>query len=388
MSEALVKSLNVPAVQVLEQLGAVPFVAMLRRGGLTLDFPQGAEPNLSVILGGAGTTLEDLVGAYSALARSGLSGRPRLLPDQPVEERRMMSEGAAYIVRNILENGGPAGSVSEDRGLYRGFAWKTGTSFGFRDAWAIGVSNRYTIGVWVGRPDGTPNPGFFGANVAAPLLADIFGALPNGLNRSVEPPPKSVAQRLICWPLGTVASGIDPELCPLQRTAWVLDDTAPPTFSDRFRSDSPTLTYFVDSRSGERVSLDCTSRPAERVITARWPSVLEPWLDAAARRRSLPPRWASSCKSYEAASGGIAITGLNDGAVLRRPPGREAPKARLEIRGSDAEVNWMVNGRLVARSNPATAQVLDFPEPGRYDITAFDDRGHYGRISVSVQSGR
>ncbi|PYS42134.1 MAG: penicillin-binding protein 1C, partial [Acidobacteria bacterium] len=127
----------------------------------------GAEPNLSVILGGAGTTLEDLVGAYSALARKGLSATPRFLPDAPLQERRMMSEGAAFMVRDILETGGPVGRVVEGRGPYRGFAWKTGTSFGFRDAWAAGVSDRYTIGVWVGRPDGTPNPGFFGANVAA-----------------------------------------------------------------------------------------------------------------------------------------------------------------------------------------------------------------------------
>src|SRR5438876_9867287 len=118
VSEALVKSLNVPAVQVLDQLGPVRFVSMLRRGGLKLEFPRGAEPNLSVILGGAGTTLEDLVSAYSALARKGLSGTPRFVPDVPgvpVRERRMMSEGAAFIVRGILETGGPAGRALEGR---------------------------------------------------------------------------------------------------------------------------------------------------------------------------------------------------------------------------------------------------------------------------------
>src|SRR2546426_7994039 len=101
VSEALVKSLNVPAVEVLEQLGPARFVAMLRRGGLKLQFPKGAEPNLSVILGGAGTTLEGMVGAYSALARKGLAGTPRLLPDAPLERRRMVSAGAAFIVRGI-----------------------------------------------------------------------------------------------------------------------------------------------------------------------------------------------------------------------------------------------------------------------------------------------
>src|SRR6059036_981583 len=115
VSEALVKSLNVPAVEVLEQLGSARFVAMLRRGGLKLEFPRGAEPNLSVILGGAGTTLENLVGSYSALARKGLSGIPRFVPSAPLQERRMMSEGAAFIVRDILETGGPVGPMTEGR---------------------------------------------------------------------------------------------------------------------------------------------------------------------------------------------------------------------------------------------------------------------------------
>ena len=73
-------------------------------------------------------------------------------------------------------------------GIRRGIAWKTGTSFGFRDAWSVGVSDRHTIGVWVGRPDGTPNPGFFGANVAAPLLIDLFNALDAGPPTPRTPP--------------------------------------------------------------------------------------------------------------------------------------------------------------------------------------------------------
>jgi penicillin-binding protein 1C len=387
VSEALVKSLNVPAVQVLEQLGPFNFVAMLRRGGLKLEFARGAEPNLSVILGGAGTTLENLVGAYSALARKGVSGKPRLVPSTVVQEARMMSEGAAFIVRDILESGGPIGRVLDGRGPYRGFAWKTGTSFGFRDAWALGVSDRYTMGVWVGRPDGTPNPGFFGANVAAPLLTDIFTAVPDALNSAPNPKPSSVRQEVVCWPLGTRAVDVEPGLCPVQRTAWLLDGAAPPTLPDRFRSGSPVYAYFVDRVTHQRVSADCARHPIDRIQSARWPSMLEPWLDTGLRLKTLPPQWAPNCQSNHA-NDTITITGLNDGSIIRQPPGKEAARTRLEIRGSDAEVMWMVNGRIIARRNAATPQIVDFPEAGRYDITAFDDYGHYGRISVSVQVAR
>jgi penicillin-binding protein 1C len=385
VSEALVKSLNVPAVQVLDQLGPVRFVSMLRRGGLKLEFPRGAEPNLSVILGGAGTTLEELVSAYSALARKGLAGEPRLVPQAPIQERRMMSEGAAFIVRGILENGGPVGQAMDGRGMYRGFAWKTGTSFGFRDAWAAGVSDRYTVGVWVGRPDGTPNPGFFGANVAAPLLADIFSALPGGLDSAMPTMPSSVSEARICWPLGTRVTESSDRLCPIQRTAWLLDGTAPPTFPDNLQSGSPIYTYYVDQVTHLRVSPECARHAVSPVESAHWPAALEPWLDPGLRRQVLPPAWSPDCGDDYRSGEQIVIAGLNDGAVLHPAQGAAMPRARLEIRGSREPVAWMVNGRLVARE---TATIVDFPDPGSYDITAFDSHGHYDRIRVSVRNDR
>jgi penicillin-binding protein 1C len=387
VSEALVKSLNVPAVQVLDQLGPVSFVSKLRRGGLKLEFPRGASPNLSVILGGAGARLEDMVGAYSALARKGMSAVPRFTPDAPRQERRMMSEGAAFIVRDILETGGPVQRAVEGNGAYRGIAWKTGTSFGFRDAWAVGVSQRYTVGVWVGRPDGTPNPGFFGANVAAPLLVDIFTALPDGRSANPNPAPPGVAQERICWPSGTrVPDGeLDERLCPLQRVAWTLNGAAPPTFADRYKNSGSQLVYYVDRDTGLRVLPECSRHAYERLVAARWPASLEPWLDAGARKLALPPAWARECNGLYSEQEAIKIVGLNDGEVLHRAHGQPVPRARLEIRGSRAEVNWMVNGRMVAQKSATQSQLLDFPTAGRYDITAFDNQGRYDRISVSVQ---
>lgn len=387
VSEALVKSLNVPAVEVLEQLGPDNFVSMLRRGGLKLDFPRGAAPNLSVILGGAGARLEDMVGAYSSLARKGMAGVPRMTPATPRKEQRMMSEGAAFIVRDILETGGPVARAVEGNGSYRGIAYKTGTSFGFRDAWAIGVSNRYSIGVWVGRPDGTPNPGFFGANVAAPLLVDIFTALPDGRNPGPNPPPASVSQEKICWPLGTRASEqTDTSLCPVQRTAWLLNGTAPPSFADRLKTATPVFSYLVDTRTALRVAPECATHASETRQAARWPSSLGPWLDAGLRKTALPPAWAPECATIYKADDNIQIVGLSDGEILHRASSKDVPRARLEIRGSQADISWMVNGRIVANKAASQPQVIEFPQAGRYDITAFDTFGRYDRISVSMQA--
>jgi penicillin-binding protein 1C len=387
VSEALVKSLNVPAVEVLDHFGSVRFVSRLRAGGLRLQFPRDASPNLSVILGGAGATLEDMVSAYSALARKGLAGRPRFTPADEVHERRMMSEGAAYIVREILESGGPLGrAVDNGVGVQRGIAWKTGTSFGFRDAWALGVSDRYTVGIWTGRPDGTPNPGYFGANVAAPLLIDVFSALPEGGGTDARAAPAAVTQERVCWPLGTRHGTESDARCAVRRTALALNGVVPATFPDRLRNGEPRFVFYVDEVTGLRVLPGCTRNPVRRQQGARWPAVLEPWLDAGLRQRVIPPDWSAGCRSARAAQS-VKIVGLSDGEIVQRVNGGETPRVRMEVRGVQGEVNWMVNGRHVARTGAAAGHMLRFDAPGRYDITAFDDQGQYDRISVSVRGG-
>jgi penicillin-binding protein 1C len=389
VSEALTKSLNVPAVEVLERLEPAHFVALLRRGGMKLELPKGGEPNLSVILGGVGVSLEQLVGAYTALARQGLAGTPRYTSDAPMEERRMLSPGAAFIIRDILESGGPMGRALETgAGQRRGIAWKTGTSFGFRDAWSIGVSERYTVGVWVGRPDGTPNPGFFGANVAAPLLVDIFDALeafgPSSAASRLRPP--EARQERICWPLGLRQSSTAPEHCHQVRLAWILNDTAPPTFPDRLRGGEARYPLQIDPVSQRRALPGCFDGPLETREIARWPAVLEPWLTADMRARALPPPWWPSCAGHATPESGLKIVGANHNEVLHRSATGAAPLIRLEIRGkTEGEVIWLINGRNEGRRPARASFAYRLEQPGRYDITAMDDQGHYDRVSLSVR---
>jgi len=385
VSEALQRSLNVPAVEVLDRLGPARFVAQLRRGGLKLELPRGAAPNLSVILGGVAVNLEGLVGAYTAFARAGVAGKPRYTSESPVEEARMMSEGAAFIVRDVLEAGGPvARQVEGSVGARRGIAWKTGTSFGFRDAWSVGVSDRYTVGVWVGRPDGTPNPGFFGANVAAPLLVDIFSAIDDSRAPLRKPPP-SVAAARICWPLGTRAQGLPAALCHQERTAWLLNDVAPPTFPDRLREGSARYTDYRDAVSGSRVRAACAPGEMKAVEMARWPAALEPWLDAATRDRALPPAWAPSCARAQAPEAGLKIVGIANGETIRRAGSGPAPTLRLEARGGQDELIWLVDGRQVGRVPANRSLTHVFAEPGSHAITVMDDVGRFDRVEVSVR---
>ncbi len=385
VAEALQRSLNVPAVDLLDRLGPERFAGRLRNAGLRLRMPANAAPNLSLILGGGSTSLEELVGAYTALARGGMAGRPRLTPDEPVTETRLMSEGAAFIVREILENGGRPGSPFRE-GNQR-IAWKTGTSFGFRDAWALGVTDRFTFGVWIGRPDGTPNPGHFGANSAAPLLRDLAAALGPSEDRQQLAPrhqPDSVRAVPICWPLGSAEATTAPEHCLQRRTAWTLDGAVPPTLPDRLR---PTgLVEAVWTDGPERVRPDCDAR-ASRHDIARWPTLLQPFLDPAQRDPAERLPWRPGCAPAAPAAAALRIVGLEPGSVLRPTPGRASISLRLQAVGASQGITWLLDGQFAGGSEQAGAvQVLTLTREGAHALTAMDGRGRWARLAFEVQA--
>jgi penicillin-binding protein 1C len=179
---ALQLSLNVPAVAVLDRVGASRFTARLAQAGGALVLPRGEVPGLAMGLGGVGVTLNDLVMLYSGVARFGntiaLTERMDVVGEPP-QPRRLMEPVAAWYVGNAMLGTPPPENAAGGR-----IAFKTGTSYGYRDAWAVGFDGKRTIGVWVGRPDGAPVPGMVARNVAAPILFDAFartGSLPAAL---------------------------------------------------------------------------------------------------------------------------------------------------------------------------------------------------------------
>jgi penicillin-binding protein 1C len=208
-AEALRRSLNLPAVALLEQLGPAQFAARLKLAGVTLHLPPGAAPSLPLALGGAGITLRDLTGMYAALATDGSAGAPRILPEGTVPGGPFLQPRAAEAIAAVLTQPFP------DSGL-PGIAWKTGTSWGGRDSWAVGFDRTHVVGAWVGRPDGTPLPGATGRALALPLVARVFEILPAaprdqpGIVRSSGSVSSSNALRLLFPPPNAVVSGDGP----------------------------------------------------------------------------------------------------------------------------------------------------------------------------------
>jgi penicillin-binding protein 1C len=167
---ALQMSLNVPAIAVLGRVGVNRLSARLAQVGAALVLPKGEAPGLAMGLGGVGIRLSDLVMLYTGLARLG-SALPltERLGAQPQPPRLLLDRVAAWYVGDVLIGAAPPDNAPPGR-----IAFKTGTSYGYRDAWAVGFDGRMTIGVWVGRPDGAPVPGLVGRASAAPILFDAF----------------------------------------------------------------------------------------------------------------------------------------------------------------------------------------------------------------------
>lgn len=184
---ALQMSLNVPAVALLDRVGASRMTSRLRQAGAGLVLPEGEVPGLAMGLGGVGVTLQDLVQLYSGFPRLGSTvplQEIRQDGDKPPESLRLMDRVAAWQVGNVL-----MGTPPPDNAVRNRIAFKTGTSYGYRDAWSVGFDGRMTIGVWVGRPDGAPVPGLVGRAAAAPILFDAFarsGKLPQPLPKAPQ----------------------------------------------------------------------------------------------------------------------------------------------------------------------------------------------------------
>lgn len=389
-SSALALSLNLPAVQLLEAYGPKRFAAQMRMGGVPLILPPLAEPNLSLILGGAGSRLDELVGGYAALAREGRSARIRLQPQDPLVEQRLLSPGSAWITRRIL-----SGQARPDRDPNAELvqrpqlAWKTGTSYGFRDAWSVGVGPRYLIGVWIGRPDGTPVPGQFGLASAAPLMLQVHDLLSNrdaqrGIRVPVEPVPASVGVAAICWPLGQPMNRQDPN-CRRQRFAWTLDGTTPPTLQ---AADQPLGLGLRDkvyvNAQGLRVDASCPGAVARDI--ALWPAPLEPWLPKAERRSARLPALDPACPPQLTGSAPpLAIVGVRSGDNLRRPASASEPlQLHVSALGGNGRRWWFLNGQPLGETQGQDSLLVHFEQAGRIELSALDESGETARVEFQV----
>ncbi|WP_247684706.1 penicillin-binding protein 1C [Pseudoalteromonas luteoviolacea] len=230
--QALQKSLNVPAIQLLNRITPQRFEDKLAAANIHLSHQ---DANLAVGLGGTGTNLITLATLYRALASRGeVTTLHSLKADKvrlPLNNQRaaktstILSPESSWILFQMLSSqSAPDRVVPSTR---RKIAWKTGTSYGYRDFWSVGVSPDYTVAIWVGRPDASPMLGYLGATQAAPIMFDAFDLLPE--DQHLLEKPAGVQKTLICWPSGRALAQVPQEDCKEQHLALTINGMTPPS---------------------------------------------------------------------------------------------------------------------------------------------------------------
>lgn len=388
VSQALGRSLNMPAVQVLNEVSPEYFYTQLTNAGLKLSLPQSASPNLSLALGGGGATLRQLVGAFSALGNKGVATELRLTPEQPQKKLPLLSQEASWVVQDILRQI-PLNNHLRNQYLQpsRQIAYKTGTSYGSRDAWVLASNEKVTIGVWVGMPDGSFSVNNSGRTTAVPLLERILRSMPSDWLHQIER-PATVTMADICWPLGTLASLQSDENCHKKRSAYLVDDTAPATFSDPLSSDwhNGLMKVQLDTATGKRVNNQCFDGSVDIKEVALWPKSLEPWIAKPFRSDSLLPEYAENCR-LNISSNKLRIVGLDPEAVIYAEPQKQKlPEVQLRVEGVSGESYWFLNGRLLESQLESEHRIaLKDLLRGDYEVIVVDETGAFAELVFSVE---
>ncbi|GFK92897.1 Penicillin-binding protein 1C [Fundidesulfovibrio magnetotacticus] len=380
-AEALIHSYNAPAVRLLAETGVPAFLDLLRRGGLAGLSRPPDHYGLSLVLGGGEVSLLELTNLYATLARGGLHGPAAItVGGRTRPEERLLSAEACALTAEILarlERPDLPGGVERARGVPV-VAWKTGTSFGHRDAWAVGFSARHAVGVWAGNVEGRPVKGISGARQAAPLLFDVFRALEPGGSSLPRPEGLNLEQAEVC----AVSRGLPGPDCG----QTVKMDVIPG--ATRLAPCQAHRRVLVDAATGLRVAGSCLEGRAVRAeVVVDYPPDLAAWWAASGMELPDGPRPDPACA--EAVAGqGPRIVSPREGMVYRlRPdaPGAFQRVGLAAVAGADAGgLSWFQDGRLVAGQVQGEPLFLELV-PGAHRLVVVDARGRSDGVRYTVE---
>jgi len=380
VSEALVQSFNVPAVNLTAEVGLRRFADLLRRGGITSLNRRYYDYGLPLVLGACEVSLLELCNLYATLARGG-EFRPvqQLKADSAATGSRLISAGAAYLVSDIL-----AGLQRPDLPSSWEFtadrpkiAWKTGTSYGRKDAWTIGYNPVYTVGVWTGNFSGEGSPYLVGAEAAAPFMFEVF----DELMREAEPiwfeRPSTIGVREVC-----AVSGLPPnDDCPLTRPDLYIENVSPVVRCDVHRR------LLVDRHTGYLLCRACAwGATVDTVTIEQWPARLTGWLLGQNAVTALPEH-NPACRGVIADERPVIASPEADAIYRMRPQApREYQNILFEASVSHdcRKVHWFLDDRLFATAETGRG-VFYRPEPGIHKLMAVDDFGRSTTVRFEVR---
>jgi penicillin-binding protein 1C len=387
--EALVRSRNLPALEVTARLNRPSLYDVIKLGGVALPRDE-AHYGLGLVLGTGEVTMEELVGLYGALAHGGVVRPLRARKSDPeAEGTRLFSAEAAFLVVDMLRsNPRPDATLGDERRRLK-VAWKTGTSWGFRDAWAVGLVKDYILCVWVGNFSGEGNPAFVGVQAAAPLFFEIIDSMiadDPKLRDGPESPPPGVRRVEVC----AVSGQLPGAHCRHKKSAWFIPGKSPIHVCDVHRQ------VVIDDATGLR-TCPPYGGPTHAEVLEFWPSdLLRLFEQAGLPRRPVPPM-RPGCEDGDDAPGqppriasplaGVTYT------LRHKRAGQERIALEAVTDGGAGEVFWFVDDAFVGRAKSGAPFFWD-PAPliagrtrHRFVVRAVDDwhRADAREVRVEVQ---
>jgi penicillin-binding protein 1C len=385
LEDALSKSLNIPFVDLLQTYGVEPFLHELGRMGMSMSRLEPGKYGLSMIIGGIEVTPLELASMYATLAEDGAYKPIKLTAgSDDVPALQIFGPGAAWLTKHTLSiKDRPDFPRRRLSGMPADIHWKTGTSFGFKDAWAVGSNPAYTAVVWTGNVDNTPTAELVGSEAAGPLLFDVLEGLADRARGISVPatPPADLVEIDVCTYSGYPAT----DACPARSKA-LAPVHAVPTAVDPYHQ-----AYDVDPRTKRAVLPGCRTPGVayERKTFIVLPSAVAAWLGE--RNRAVPeaPVFADNCVPDTVAT--VAPTMLTpvDGQVVTLIPGVPTKNQLIPLTAStrSSTVSWFVDGELIGTSR-ASDRLYWEPSPGKHEVVVADATGRKSRRQVTVEAVR
>ena len=379
--DALILSANVPAVRLLYEYGLVAFYERLRAAGLTTLFRTPNDYGLPLVLGGAEVTGWDMAVLFRGLGNGGVFQPLHINPaDRPFEPAPLLSRGACYLVLNKLRDLSRPGIEFYWHQFQNQWpiAWKTGTSYGHRDAWAVGVSPQWTIAVWVGNFAGEGMPELTGSRCAAPLFFDLFNSLPRDPDqRWFAPPQADLIRRDVCADTGYRAAPHCPDRVSVEAPRALL----------KICPYHRVITVNADST--QRVCSLCW-QPGEHHRVARLvypPDVVHHLRQRGQSAGDLPPHRADCAAQADHAPVHIVYPTRNARLYLPRDFDGTVQNVVLRVthRDKNRTLYWYLNHRYLGETNTRHVKSVALPT-GQHTLEVIDEIGHRDQTRFYVSS--
>ncbi|MCU0428885.1 MAG: penicillin-binding protein 1C [Cytophagaceae bacterium] len=378
LEEALAYSLNIPAVKMLQQIGVPTLSARLKKAGFRKLAQQNDYLGLSMALGGCSVTLEELCGLYAALARKGQwAPLQTTTRDTSTSQYPILSASSAYMITGILASierpDLPNGAESNFH--IPKIAWKTGTSYGRKDAWSIGYNQRFTIGVWLGNFSGHGVHELSGADVATPLLFQVFNALDYNSSSAWYAAPGELRTRYVCTESG-LPSG---EFCSHTSLDFFLPGISPALRCEHLQ--------YIMTDEKEHISY-CHQCAPENGYKKKLYPVLAPELANFYRKEKIPfqeiPPHNPSCQRVLNDQAPRITSPLHKKEYLIEKDDPSPLALRCETQHQVREVYWYINDAFYQKASPSET-VFFAPATSSIKISCVDDQGRNANCSIVVK---